>query len=346
MGYALNMHPDKDPNVKHPLSKVHFTPVESGCILNDDTLLVTQEPVLKTVHCKLPSEPSRMLIAESLDEVWLETQAREQPDVQQVVGMGGGTAIDAAKYLAWRWQLPLTLIPSALTVDAPFTESIAVRRDGRIHYLGEIYPEKIIIDTELIQSAPKPLNRGGVGDLLSIHTALYDWQLAHQRTGEAYDAAVAAQSASILSRLHQHSLEVREVTEAGIRLMVGWFCEEVALCHQVRSSRPEEGSEHHLLYNLEARTGKTYLHGPAVTLCALIIAYLQENEAESLRRLADACGVDYGLASLDISSDSLRRALLTANEYAIADGLPYTFLREANLSPNRVDEALDWMMGR
>lgn len=338
----LNMQPVET----NPLSKVHFTPVESVWNVDENYLLVTQEPVLKILQGKRSLKRSGILIAQSLDEVWLETQACQKPDIRQVIGMGGGTAIDVAKYLAWRWQLPLTLIPSALTVDAPFTESIAVRRAGRIHYLGEVYPEKIIIDTELIQSAPKPLNRGGVGDLLSIHTALYDWQLAHQKLGEAYDAAVATQSASILHRLRQNSSEVREVTEAGIQLMVGWFCEEVSLCHQVRSSRPEEGSEHHLLYNLEARTGKTYLHGPAVTLCALLAAYLQDNEAESLRQLADECGVEYGPASLGISSDSLRRALLTANEYAIADGLPYTFLREADLSVARVNEALDWMMGR
>jgi glycerol dehydrogenase-like iron-containing ADH family enzyme len=57
----------------------------------------------------------------------------------------------------------------------------------------------VIVDAALIRTAPAHLNRGGVGDILSIHTALYDWRLAHARTGEPYDAAVAQQSAALLS---------------------------------------------------------------------------------------------------------------------------------------------------
>jgi glycerol dehydrogenase-like iron-containing ADH family enzyme len=143
----------------------------------------------------------------------------------------------------------------------------------------------VIVDAALIRTAPAHLNRGGVGDILSIHTALYDWRLAHARTGEPYDAAIAQQSASLLERLRDQSREIYAVSDAGVHLLTELFCEEVYLCLQAGSSRPEEGSEHHLLYTLEYLTGRTYLHGAAVTLCALVMAHLQGKRA---RRAAHA----------------------------------------------------------
>jgi hypothetical protein len=95
------------------------------------------------------------------------------------------------------------------------------------------------------------------------------------------------------TRLREQSHEIYAVSDAGVRLLTELFCEEVYLCLQAGSSRPEEGSEHHLLYALEYLSGRTYLHGAAVTLCALVMAHLQGNAPNELRALADACGVAY-----------------------------------------------------
>ncbi len=179
--------------------------------------------------------------------------------------------------------------------------------------------------------------------LLSIHTALYDWRLAHARMGEPYDAAIAQQSAALLGRLRDQSREIYAVSDAGVRLLTELFCEEVYLCLQAGSSRPEEGSEHHLLYTLEYLTGRTYLHGAAVTLCALVMAYLQGNAPDELRDLADACGVAYRAILAEVGKDALVAAVLHAPDYARAEGLPHTALMETPITRERAQAAVGWV---
>lgn len=330
----------------HPLSVVRFAPIDALNPLLDDALLVVDPQAWFAARTRLAANPRSLVRAESLDEAVLQS-IEHAPDawvgIKRVIGLGGGTAIDTAKYLAWRKSLPLILIPSALTVDAPFTDSAAVRRAGRIHYTGRVFPDAIYVDAALVQTAPAPLNRGGVGDLLSIHTALHDWKLAHERTGEPYDAAIAEQSAALLERLRQHAPDIYAVNETGVRVLTELFCEEVYLCYQAGSSRPEEGSEHHILYTLEHQTGRAYLHGAAVTLCALIAAYLQRNRPDDLRALADACGVEYRALLNEVGAEALLHALVAAREYALEEQLPYTFLMETPLTPQAARGALEWV---
>ena len=47
-------------------------------------------------------------------------------------------------------------------------------------WVGKVSPDPLIIDFDPISTAPRDLNIAGVGDILSIHTATYDWELAHK----------------------------------------------------------------------------------------------------------------------------------------------------------------------
>lgn len=331
----------------HPREWIRYESVASLNPLLEESLLIVDPQAWFAARTWLTANPRSLARAESLDADVLDAllHTPEALDgVSRVIGLGGGTAIDTAKYLAYRTGLPLILVPSALTVDAPFTDTVAVRHGGRIHYTGHITPGAIVIDAALIRTAPVSLNRGGVGDILSIHTALYDWHLAHQRTGEPYDATVAQQSASLLERLRAQIWEIYAVSDAGIRLLTELFCEEVSLCLQMGSSRPEEGSEHHLLYTLEYLSGRTYPHGAAVTLCALLMAYLQDNAPESLRDLANACGVEYRAIFTEAGNTALLEALLRAPDYAREENLPYTVLMELPLTEAQAREALEWVL--
>jgi glycerol dehydrogenase-like iron-containing ADH family enzyme len=53
--------------------------------------------------------------------------------------------------------------------------------------VGDKMPEKLIIDFDIIQSAPARINRGGVCDIISCYTALKDWEISHADTGETID---------------------------------------------------------------------------------------------------------------------------------------------------------------
>ncbi len=119
------------------------------------------------------------------------------PPTGIVMGIGGGQAMDAAKFVAWRRGIPLVLAPTIVSVDAAVTNTIAVREGQRVRYIGFLVADAIPVDLEIIAQAPKELNRAGVGDLLSIHSALWDWRHA-RNDGNGYNARVATQASKIL----------------------------------------------------------------------------------------------------------------------------------------------------
>ena len=200
--------------------------------------------------------------------------------IQEVYGIGGGSACDFAKIASERLDCTLYLVPSVLSVDAPFTRKAGVRvvtagRTG-VRYISDACRLKqLIVDAELLAQAPKVLNTGGVGDILSIITALWDWREAHTNQGECYDVDISQKSLHIVNKLLSACSELENTTDEGYKILAECFLEEVLLCEQYGNSRPEEGSEHYLAYAIESSTGRGYIHGRLVGLCIIITRLLQ-----------------------------------------------------------------------
>ena len=306
------------------------------------SLIITTEPVLNYLHQKrFPRQAT--VLAPSLDERELQTWLDNLPSSESVVGVGGGMCMDVAKYVAWKRRIPLYLAPSVISVDACLTETIAVRRGGRVVYVGEIYPEKVMIDFDLIQSAPKHLNRAGAGDILSIHTALFDWKLAHERTDEKYDAFIAEQSEELLRRLVVAAEEIKNVTQAGIRELVALYAAEVDLCHLMKNSRPEEGSEHFWAYNAEYLTGKSFVHGELVALGVILLSHWQGNQPDWIRKQIERLGVRWRPEEIGLDHRELISSMVTAQAYVTEMKLPYSIINEIDISEQRVAEiAAGW----
>jgi glycerol-1-phosphate dehydrogenase [NAD(P)+] len=249
----------------------------------------------------------------------LEARCAGYPEASAVFGIGGGTALDAAKHAAWRRGWPLVLMPSILSVDAAFTSAVGVRRDGRVRYEGSVRPDYLLIDFDLLAAAPPRLNRAGVGDLLSIHTALGDWQQASRRLGEAHDPAAAAEAAALLERVLAAPAAIRACGPEGLRLLAESFAAEVALCQRVGSARPEEGSEHHLAYCLEQRSGRGYLHGALIGLCTLLASAHQGRDPSRLADFLRAIELDCRPAALGTDWAALADALCAMGDYVRAE---------------------------
>jgi hypothetical protein len=125
----------------HPLHLVRFESVACLNPLLDASLLVVDPQAWFAARRWLTANPRSLARAESLDARVLDALLNTPEafeGVSRIIGLGGGTAIDTAKYLAWRTGLPLTLVPSALTVDAPFTRlgGGAPRRTHPLYRVG------------------------------------------------------------------------------------------------------------------------------------------------------------------------------------------------------------------
>lgn len=87
-----------------------------------------------------------------------------------VVGVGGGTAIDAAKATATRTDRPFVAVPTIASTDAPASGVSVVYDDaGRPveALLRATPPELVLVDTGVIVRAPAHFLRWGLGDAVA-----------------------------------------------------------------------------------------------------------------------------------------------------------------------------------
>ena len=293
-----------------------------------DALLVTMPEPWDVARSMLSKPPRHVYFVETMDRAAVERAEAALPPADTVVGLGGGVALDFAKYVAWRRGREPTLVPSIASVDACVTNTIAVRDEGKVHYIGFVVPRTVLVDFDLLQSAPPHLNRAGLGDILSIHTARWDWQAAARQGRVAYDEEVARQAAALVDQLEARAEEIRAVNENALRWLIEAYAAENALCLQVGHSGPEEGSEHFFAYNVEHRTGRGYVHGELVSLGVLLMARLQENEPARVERILQTTGVRFQPQALHLSRTDVESALLTLRAYVENEHLPYSAINE------------------
>ena len=268
--------------------------------------------------------------------------------VEVVAGIGGGMAVDTAKYFAWRTGLRLVTIPTALTVDAFVTPPAGVRRgeDHTVDYVGAATPDPLVIDFDLLRTAPAWLNVAGVGDILSVHTACHDWERAHAagRCGEGapFSAADVAAARAILADTLAAARDIAGATDAGLRALVHGYMRINALCLPAGHPRVEEGSEHFLLYVLESRLKRGFIHGHIVGLGIHLMARLQGNDAARLTAAMRDMGLRFDPESMGLTRADVRGALLALKEYkAGRPDLFYTVIDEAEIDEAWVEGALE-----
>jgi glycerol-1-phosphate dehydrogenase [NAD(P)+] len=285
---------------------------------------VANDPPWAALEPTLPA-PERFVRAWDMDVVALEAIAAGEPDASQVVvGIGGGTAMDTAKYLAWKTGKRLVQIPSIMSVDAAWTELVGIRDEGRVRYVAPTEPELVVVDVELLQTAPRHLNRTGVGDVLSCHTGMFDWRLAADAgEGPPWREDLAELGRTFLRELDEATDDIRVVSDDALRLIARQYQRMGAAIAQAGHPRFEEGSEHFWAYNYEHATGAHQVHGELVCLGVAAISHVQGNDPQWATSIIERSGVRANPADLGITREEFTTALVGLREYARAEQLEY-----------------------
>lgn len=264
------------------------------------------------------------------------------PQVRVIYGVGGGLVCDVAKYIGWRRKLPVVIVPTALSVDGFFTAIVAVRENGVVDYETTGPAERVIVDWDVVRSAPPELRGTGITEILSIVTGLLDWRYAAERNKNTPDTRFQQWAAALAAGIAQNAFKIAKGVGEGrveaLRELLDLICMEVQLTNQLGHNRPQEGSEQFFAAAIEPRvlrSGRvTYadLVGPGI----LIAASLHGQDVGPIRQTIANAGVRLGqLRPVDIMD-----TLQMLPQYVRMNKLPYTILNDFEPTTERIQQVM------
>jgi glycerol-1-phosphate dehydrogenase [NAD(P)+] len=288
------------------------------------------------------------LLVDSLERVDLDRTVAELAPHASVIGLGGGQALDVAKYVAWSRRVPLFQVPTALSVNAAWGHRAAVRVDGVVRYVAWAVPEAVYVDFDVIRSAPADLNRSGAGDILCYHTGHWDWRMANERGRvEArwpYDERLVAEADVALQRVVDNATAIHDRTDEGLRALTESLRWGGAAFHNAGwNPRHIEGAEHFVFYAIEHHTGRPFIHGQIVCLGVLLMSALQDNRPEWIKEVIERIGVPYHPEEMGIDWDDVARALRSLPQFIEQAGLWYTVASERPITEEYIDRMRAWL---
>jgi len=203
-----------------------------------------------------------------------------------IFGIGGGKALDFAKYIAGLAGIAYYSVPTSLSNDGFCAPQSSLLLQGHRKTLPSRMPFAVIVDTAACSRAPEVLWWSGVGDVISKLTAVQDWKLAYHENGEPVNDLAALLSTStvyqFIARPHRDPESIRIMATA---LMLNGV--SMAICG---SSRPASGAEHLISHALDELSQRPRYHGIQVGVAAYVTSRLQEQHTETIAQLFNDTG--------------------------------------------------------
>lgn len=302
--------------------------------------VVTMELPWNLVRDQVTAPPKSVVLAGSMNLRNLERLAASVPAVHLVVGIGGGSAHDLAKFIAMKQGSRLIQIPTMIGGDASVTLPVGIRRAGKVRYIGQVACEAVYVDYSLLQRAPPDLVRIGACDCLSSETALRDWDFAVEAGREEPDDIIREQALQALAAVRQNRFEIRDCTAAGIRSIFEGYQTYASLAQRLGSDRPQEGSEHFLAYYIEYLSQRSYIHGQLLAVCLGAISYLQQEPFESMMLTLSDMGINTDPEALGITPSLFIEALAGLREFVTTNDYYYSAAHAREVSESEAKEVL------
>ena len=282
------------------------------------------------------------LIASKIKSSWYLAKINDQKTIREIekkvrksksdviIGIGGGRSVDIAKLIGFNLNKPFVSVPTSASHDGIASPFVSVKGE-KPHSLVATAPLGVFVDVGIMKKAPKKLLASGCGDLIAKITAVRDWQLGRDKTGEyygTYSAELASMSAQFLiknsARFSKKGLHVREIVEALISA-------GVASCI-AGSSRPCSGAEHlfsHAVDKLEPGTG---LHGEKWGIGTILISKLQKQNWKQIVKTLKNVGAPTTAKEIGLKPQVLAKALTIAQSLRPER---YTILSEVDMTEEK-----------
>ncbi len=220
-------------------------------------------------------------VTDNLAENVLTSAFKLPRGIEAIVAVGGGKAIDCAKYVAFLSHLPVLSVPTSISNDGFASPQASLVVAGRRKSMKAAIPHGVILDTEIIGASPGKLTLSGIGDLVSKYSAVQDWKLAYHAVGEPvndFAVMISLQSAENLVNFPNKSIRDLEF----LRLVCGALVMSGVAMEVSGSSRPASGSEHLISHAYDALAKRPSLHGIQVGVATLAVTLLQGHPKRDL----------------------------------------------------------------
>lgn len=138
-----------------------------------------------------------------------------------VTGMGGGKTLDAAKAVAARAGLPVAVVPTIASTDAPCSSVCVVYSPDGVFLRADVLPRNpdvVIVDTEVMASAPARFLVAGMGDALATWFEADSCRTSRGRNiaGDAGSMTALALARLCYETVRDWGVSARTACEAGV----------------------------------------------------------------------------------------------------------------------------------
>jgi len=254
-------------------------------------------------------------------------------NINVIIGFGGGTVLDLAKYAAFVSKAMYLCLPTTLSNDSLASPVAVLGTEGKARKTFNCtIPDAIIVDVNVITGAPDRQLLAGIGDTISKYTALNDWKLAHTvGNSKVDDFAYMISKMAFNTICYSEPMELKSkdfiklLTQA---LVMGGLAMEIA-----GDSRPASGSEHLFSHALDYYCHSQNLHGFQVALGAIAVLKLIDEDYSELTSCLEKFDININPSALNIDADSFVECMQNAVNMR---SNRYTYLHEIDLGRERI----------
>lgn len=272
---------------------------------------------------------------------YLRRLADSMPRQARVVyAVGSGLAVTTAKLVAHQNNLPLVIVPDSLESDALVEAHVVVPSEGLLNRIETGPAQEVIIDWDVIQSAPLEERAAAIVDVLAIVTALLDWRYAARQGKNRPDQRFSAWGAGVAASLASQAIKSAKAIGSGeveaLRTLLDLVMMSVQLAGQLGHDRHQEGTEHYFAFSMENQ-GVTATHAELVGAGILFTSALHGQNPGSLRDALLNAGINVDR----LQASDIRLAINDLPAFVAANDLPFSQAHDLDPLSEEVAQTLE-----